>query len=177
VAGGAILREKAPARAMMLLGAGMLFLLGSGMALLQLRHWTEGAGPIALLVICAAVWIGCGIALRFPLLHGCGWMAAIVLYARLLARHVPEPHWFEVQVFWIPPAFLFGWLSWYWHVRYKPVSAVFFTIALLLWFMPEAYSALFKVEEAWIELELIVKIALAGFGMYRLRRKWMEWVA
>lgn len=174
---GGWLRDKQPIRSFLWIGAGMVFLPVAGFAVLALQGWNEGAGPELLLGICALVWIFCGIALQFALMHWFGWMAIVVLYAILLASHVPTPSWLEVQVFWIPASLLFGWLSWFLHVRYKPAGAVFFSAALIVWFMPEVYCSLLKINPELIQLQLMCKIIIAGVGMFRLRKQWMEWVA
>jgi hypothetical protein len=176
VAGGAWWRDKLPLRSFLLLGAGMLFLFGAGARLLHLHGWLTGAGPVVLLMVCALVWIGCGIAVRFGLLHWFGWLAIIVLYAWMLARQVPHPSWIEVQLFWLPASLLFGWLSWFVHVKFRSAGTVLFANALVLWFMPELYSAVYRISPEWIQIELLVKTALLGFGMYRFRKQWMEWV-
>lgn len=174
---GVRLRGSKPMRGLLSLGTGMAFLFGAGFAILQVNGWTGGTGPLWLLGLCAAIWIISGIALRFAVLHWFGWMAIVVLYALLLSQHVPSPSWLEVQVFWIPAALLFGWLSWFLHIRYKSVGAVLFATALILWFMPEVYSALFEINVNWIQIELLIKIVVVGVGMFRLRKQWMEWVA
>ncbi|MFC5532143.1 hypothetical protein [Cohnella yongneupensis] len=171
------LQDRSSLRSTMLAGTGCFFLLGTGFSICQIQGWTSGAGYIAVLVICSVVWIVSGIALNAVLLHGLGWICAIAVYTMLLADQVQHPSWLEVQVFWLPAALLFGWLSWFVHVKYKSSGAVLFAVALLLWFMPEVYSALYEIDKNWIQIELLSKILLAGFGMFRLRKQWMEWVA
>jgi hypothetical protein len=39
------------------------------------------------------------------------------------------------------------------------------------------YSALYGIDKEWIQIELLSKIVIAGFSMFRLRKQWMEWVA
>jgi len=173
---GRKLRVNNPVQGLLTIGAGMAFLMGVGFGILYLNGWMVGSGPLWLIGLCAALWIGCGIILRFALLHWIGWMAVVVLYALLLSKHAPTPTLLEVQVFWVPAALLFGWLSWYLHVRIKSAGAVLFATALILWFMPEIYSALYAIHTEWIQLEIIIKIAVAGTGMFRLRKQWMEWV-
>lgn len=170
-------RVDKPVRGSLSIGAAMVFLLGVGFIILQLNGWLDGSGPLWLLGLCSTVWIGTGVLLRFAVLHWMGWMIAVILYALLLSQHAPSPSLLEVQVFWIPAALLFAWLSWFLHVRYKSAGAVFFATALPIWFMPEVYSALFAIHTQWIQVEIIIKILIAGFGMFRLRKQWMEWVA
>ncbi|MBW5444870.1 hypothetical protein GE107_02175 [Cohnella sp. CFH 77786] len=176
VAMGGMWREDRPVRALLALGGGMLFLFGAGAAILDLHGWTEGIGPIVLLAICAAMCIGCGLILRLALVHWFGWISVIALYAKLLLRHIPEPSWGQTQLFWIPAALLFAWLSWYLHVRFRSVGIVFFTAGLILWFMPELHASMGGVDSRWIQSGLLGKTLLAGLIMYRLRKQWMEWV-
>jgi len=176
VAAGAKRRDDLPLRAYMLLGSGMLLVPGGGIAVLRLHGWESGAGPMALLLICALVWIVCGIAIRFGLLHWFGWLAIISLYAVILSKQVPNPTGLEVQVFWLPASLLFAWLSWFMHVKLRSAGTVLFATALVLWFMPELYAALHDMNEQFVQVGLLAKTVLLGFGLYRYRKHWMEWV-
>lgn len=173
---GARWRRDLPLRAYLLIGTGMLLLLGGGIAVLHLHDWESGAGPVLLLMTCAIVWIVCGIALRFGLLHWCGWLAIIVLYAWMLGRRATAPSPLEVQIFWLPASLLFAWLSWFMHVKLRSAGTVLFATALVLWFMPELYAALHRLDAVWIQLGLLVKTVLLGFALFKYRKKWMEWV-
>jgi hypothetical protein len=174
---GVRFREQSPIRGLLSLGAGMAFLFGAGFGILHLNGWAEGSGPLWLLALCAAALIGCGLLVRFALLHWAGWMVIVLLYSLLLAQHVTSPTLLEVQVFWIPAALLFGWLSWFLHVRFKSTGGVLFATAIILWFMPEVYSTLYAIHIEWIQVEILLKIVIAGVGMFSLRKQWMEWVA
>ncbi|KIL34663.1 hypothetical protein SD71_18440 [Cohnella kolymensis] len=174
---GAWLREKQPLKGLLWISAAMIFLPVAGLSVLVLQDWDARAGPAVLLGICALVWICCGVLLRLSLLHAAGWVGLVILYGALLSDRLPDPSLLEVQIFWLPAALLFGWLSWFLHVRYKPAGSVFFALALILWFMPEVYSALLDIHPDWIQLQLLCKIAAAGVGLFRLRKQWMEWVA
>lgn len=176
VVAGAKWRGDLPMRAYLLLGSGMLLVPGGGIAVLRLHGWESGAGPMVLLLICALVWIVCGIAIRFGLLHWFGWLAIISLYAVILAKQVPNPSGLEVQIFWLPASLLFAWLSWFMHVKLRSAGTVLFATALILWFMPELYAALHHMDEQRIQTGLLVKTVLLGFGLYRFRKQWMEWV-
>lgn len=174
---GGRLRKENTTRGLLSIGAGMVFMGCIGFIIVQINGWIDNSGLLWLLGLCALIWISSGLVLRFALLHWLGWAAVIMLYALLLSQHAPTPTWLEVQVFWIPAGLLFGWLSWFFHVRNKSIGAVFFAMGLILWFMPEVYSALYSINAEFIQLELLTKIAVAGIGMFRLRKKWMEWVA
>jgi len=170
-------RERRPARGYAILGAGMLFLLSAGIAIVHLQWGLGGSGLLWFLGLLAVAWIGGGIWLRLALPQWLGWLSAMVLYTLLLAEHVPAASVFEVQIFWIPAALLFCWLSWFLHVRIASAGTAMFAAALVLWFMPEIYSAVYDVHPEWIQTEILIKILIAGIGMFRLRKQWMEWVA
>ncbi len=174
---GGKMRVENPLRGMSIIGTGMAFMAGVGFGILQLNGWAGNSGTMWLLGLCAAVWIGLGIYLRSALLHGFGWLAVVALYALLLSEHAPTPSLFGVQIYWIPASLLFLWLSWFLHVRHKSAGAVLFSTGLILWFMPEVYSALYGIHTEWIQAEILLKIVIAGVGMFRLRKQWMEWVA
>ncbi|RUS48473.1 hypothetical protein [Cohnella sp. AR92] len=176
VAGSAWWRERLPKRAYLLTLGGVLYLLASGVALLKLHGWTGGPGPLILTGICALVWIVCGIGLRIGLLHWAGWMAVVALYASLLWQHTSDPSRFEVQLYWLPASLLFSWLSWFAHAKFKSAGGVLFGTALVLWFMPELYSALLGIKGGFIIGEWIAKALLLSVILYRFRKKWMEWV-
>ncbi|MBB6729694.1 hypothetical protein [Cohnella zeiphila] len=176
ITGGAWWRDKLPLRSFLFLGASVIYLLVAGISLLRLHGWTAGGGPILLLMACALIWIVCGVGLRVGVLHAVGWLAIIVLYSWMLARQIPNATWAETQVFWVPASLLFGWLSWFTHVKLRSAGGVLLAIALVLWFMPEVYSALYHIDTPWIQVELAVKTVILGIGMYRLRKQWMEWV-
>lgn len=168
--------EAFPLKGSLVLVIGMLFFAGSGFALLRLHGWTSGAGPIVLLATCGALWIGCGLALRFSLMHVFGWIALIGLYGSLLSRYAPDPGIVEAQAYWLPAALLFAWLSWFSHIRIRSAGIVLFATALVLWFMPELYSSLLGASPSTVQAAFAVKVVLLGFALYRLKKRWMEWV-
>jgi len=176
VAMGGIWRENQPAKALFSMAAGMLFMFGAGVVILELHGWTSGIGPTVLLAICAVMCISCGIIVRMALIHWFGWLAIVALYARLLLVRIPDPTWAETQLFWIPAALLFIWLSWFLHVRFQSVGAVMFTIGLIVWMMPELHGALSNIDPVWLQAGFVGKIVLLGVVLYRLRKQWMEWV-
>ncbi|CAM4024145.1 hypothetical protein COLU111180_19990 [Cohnella lubricantis] len=176
IAAGVRWRADLPHRAYLFIGSGMLLLPGAGIAVLRLHGWESGAGPMVLLMVCAIVWIACGIAVRFGVLHWFGWLAIIALYAITLAKRASDPSALEVQIFWLPASLLFAWLSWFIHVKLRSAGTVLFATALILWFMPEIYAALLHMDEQQIQIGLLIKTALLGFGLYRFRKQWMEWV-
>lgn len=170
-------RRKSEPAGLTLIGLGMLTLLGAGIYMLVLHGLDKPLWVSLLLTGCGLFWIVFGIAARFPALHFCGWAAVFLVYAMLLARGNEQPAWYEVQLFWVPAAFAFGWFSWFVHRWSKPSSAVLFAAAALLWFMPEVYAAFLLGQPAWIQFALIAKIVLGGSVIFALRRQWTVWVA
>jgi hypothetical protein len=159
------------------IGIGMVFMLGIGLYMLNLHGLSEWGWTAAYLTLCSLFWILFGIGVRIPVLHFCGWAAAILVYTLLLAKNSMEPEWYEVQLYWVPGAFVFGWFSWFVHRWSKPASGVLFVTGALLWFMPELHTAFILDEQAWIQVQLIVKIALGGVMIFALRKQWIAWVA
>ena len=159
------------------IAAAMLLMLGGGLYMLD-RHtdgsWMWLAGFLGL---CAVFWIIYGLAAAIPLLHLCGWAAAIMVYALLLYRLTEEPAWYDIQLFWVPVACLFAWASWLVQRLSKQASSILFVGALLLWFMPEVYHAMLVEEPVMLQLQLIAKLVVAGLLLYTLRKKWIVWVA
>lgn len=158
-------------------GIAMLVLLGGGLYMLELHGLNSWAWKTMLLTICCIFWIIYGIASRIPILHLCGWLTSMLVYAWILSQYMLEPRWYEVQLYWLPAAILFGWASWFVHRWFKPVSAVLFATCAVAWFMPELYSALFLEDKTWLQLQLIGKFALGGGLLFGLRKQWMVWVA
>ncbi|MFD0715102.1 hypothetical protein ACFQ0N_24580 [Paenibacillus sp. GCM10027626] len=160
-----------------LIGAAMLVLLGSGLYMLQLHQVEEWGWKAVLLLACAVLWIALGIGARIPLLHLCGWLTIFLVYANLLANYVETPQWYEVQLYWLPAAFVFCWCSWFFHRWSHPVAAILFVAGVIIWFMPELYAHFFVAEAAELPLQWIIKILAGGILLFSLRKKWIAWVA
>ncbi|RXZ77148.1 hypothetical protein EBB07_33265 [Paenibacillaceae bacterium] len=171
---GRRLRRSHEAGGLVYIGAGMLLMLSGGIYLLQLHDLQQWGA--AFLSFCALFWITYGIADRIPLLHFGGWAAAMMVYAILLSRTAEHPQWYEVQLYWVPLSFVFAWCTWFVQRWSKPASAVLLAAALVLWFMPEIYNAVLIEEPAWLQLQLILKIATGGLLLFTLRKRWIAWV-
>ncbi|HUC93173.1 MAG TPA: hypothetical protein VMS09_14305 [Paenibacillus sp.] len=170
-------RAKNEAAGLAYIGLGMFFLLGIGLYMLRL-HGVDGWGASsAFLTLCGLFWIVFGIGARIPILHFSGWAALILVYAVLLAKSAAGTEWYQVQLYWVPGAFVFGWLSWFVRRWSKPASAVLFVTGALLWFMPEVHTAFLLDEQGWIQLQLIVKMALGGAILFAIRKQVIAWVA
>lgn len=170
-------RQKNESAGIGLIGVGMLLMLGAGMYMLQLHELEAWGWKAGLLALCSLVWILFGISARIPLLHLCGWIASFLVYAWVLSNNFKAPEWYEIQLFWLPASFVFGWCSWFFHRWSRPAAAVLFVAGALIWFMPELYSAVFAQDQIWLQLQLIVKIVSGGFLLFGLRKQWIAWVA
>lgn len=170
-------RKRSEPAGLTAIGIGMLVLLGGGLYLLELHGLHHWAWKTLLLSLCSALWIIYGIASRIQVLHLCGWLAFLLLYAGILSHYMTTPKWYEVQLYWLPAAVLFGWSSWFVHRWFKPVSAVLFLTCAVTWFMPELYAALFLDNSPWLQLQLLGKFAIGGGLLFALRKQWMVWVA
>ncbi|PZD93924.1 hypothetical protein DNH61_20740 [Paenibacillus sambharensis] len=160
-----------------IIGIGILYKLGIGLYMLHLHDIQAWGWTAAFLAGCSVFWIIFGMGAGIPLLHLGGWVAAILVYALLLAKNTADPAWYEVQLYWVPVAFVFGWFSWFVHRWSKPASAVLLLTGVLLWFMPEVHAAIILAEQDWIQVQLIVKIGLGGTMLFFLRKHWIAWVA
>ncbi|MDQ6421102.1 hypothetical protein RB620_16870 [Paenibacillus sp. LHD-117] len=174
---GMKLKRRNEAASLTFTSIGMLVLLGGGLHMLELHGLTDWGYRSGLLGGCALFWVVYGIRAKIHSLHLCGWLVMLLLYGWLLSRFTDTTQWFEVQLFWIPLAILFGWSSWFFHRWTKPVSAVLFVTCALAWFMPELYTAVVLKYTVWLQLQLLVKIAIGGGLLFALRKQWMVWVA
>jgi len=173
---GQRLRVRNEAAGLAVTSTGMLLLLGGGLYMLNVHDIDQWVWKTALLAFCSLFWVVYGIAARIPVLHLCGWLAAILVYAWLLSRFMVNSKWYEIQLYWLPLACLFGWSSWFVHRWTKSVSAVLFLTCALVWFMPELYAMMFADEAVWLQMQLLIKIALGGGLLFSMRKKWMVWV-
>ncbi|RIX54138.1 hypothetical protein D3P08_07810 [Paenibacillus nanensis] len=174
---GKRIRERNEAIGLSATGLGMLILLGGGLHLLELHQLTDWGWKAALIAFSALFWIVYGILARIPILHLCGWFTGLLMYGWLLSRFTSDPAWYEVQLYWLPLAILFGWSSWFFHRWTKPVSAILFLTCAVAWFMPELYSIVILKETSWLQLQLLTKIAFGGALLFSMRKQWMVWVA
>ncbi|MEV5028613.1 hypothetical protein [Paenibacillus sp. LPE1-1-1.1] len=173
---GQRLRSRNEAAGLAITSTGMLLLLGGGLHMLNIHGLDQWGWKTGLLAFSSLFWIVYGIAARIPALHLSGWLAAILVYAWLLSQFMVDSKWYEIQLYWLPIACLFGWGSWFVHRWSKPVSAVLFVTCALVWFMPELYSVMFTDEAIWLQLQLIAKIAIGGGILFAMRKQWMVWV-
>lgn len=171
------LRSRSEAAALTFTSVGMLILLGGGLYMLDLHGIGNWTNRMVIVGGCALFWILYGIRAGIHSIHLCGWIVMLLLYGAVLARFTSTTLWFEVQLFWLPLAILFGWTSWFIHRWSKPVSAVLFVTCALAWFMPELYSAVVLEYTVWLQLQLLIKIAIGGGLLFALRKQWMVWVA
>lgn len=174
---GKRLRSRNESLGLTLIGVGMLTLLGGGLHMLELHELQHWGWKASMLGLCALFWVVYGIVAHVHILHQCGWLAGLLLYGWLLSKFTNSPEWYEVQLFWLPLAILFGWCSWFFHRWTKPASAILFLTCSLAWFMPELYTIVIIQDSAWLQLQLLVKIAIGGALLFALRKQWMVWVA
>ncbi|MHA6483745.1 hypothetical protein ACX1C1_17795 [Paenibacillus sp. strain BS8-2] len=171
------LRSRNAAASMTFLSIGMLVLLGGGLYMLDLHGITEWGYRVIVIAASALFWIIYGIRAQIHMLHLSGWLVMLLLYGWLLSRFTTTTLWFEIQLFWMPLAILFGWSAWFFHRWTKPVAAVLFVTCALAWFMPELYTVAVLEFNMWLQLQLLIKIAIGGGLLFALRKQWMVWVA
>lgn len=169
-------KERSKTVSSSLVGTAALLLLGGSLHILELHGLNGWGWKMAVLASCALFWIAYGIWRKLPILHLCGWITALMLYALLLYRLNDGPLWYEIQLYWLPISILFGWSSWFLHRFNKSVAAVLFVVCALSWFLPELYTLAVVQDSAWLQLQLLAKIALGGGLLFTLRKQWMVWV-
>lgn len=169
-------RKKNEATGLGFIGIGMLLMLGSGLYMLNLHELEAWVWKAGLLAACSLFWIAFGIGARVPLLHLSGWIASFLVYAWVLSNNTESPAWYEIQLYWLPAAFVFGWSSWFFHRWSRQAAAILFVAGALIWFMPELYAAVFTAQ-AWLQVQLIIKIIAGGSILFSLRKQWIAWVA
>lgn len=176
---GLRLRERHEPTAISLIGLAMFTLLASGLYILFSQGYTDWGYTAGYIGFCAVFWILFGLGSAISTLHFAGWAAAILVYALLLYQQAQAPGWYEVQLFWVPMACLFLWLSWFVKRWNKPASAVMIGVGALLWMMPEIYSALLLEGDLrqWLPIQWVAKLAIGGGLLFALRKKWIAWVA
>jgi len=174
---GAKIKRKNPTIGLMLLGIGSMSMITVGMLLLR-WHQVDNELSVVLLVIgCSITWLLIGIFLRVPLLHFCGWAGLLLIYGAFLTRSIPDPTWYEMELFWLPISAVMLWLSWYVHYKNKAGSAVLFLVGACLWFVPELHQMLYDQALLGItQLALFVKIVVGAALLFTLRKKWIVWV-
>ncbi len=155
---------------------GMLLMLCGGLYTLHLHGLQEWGWTIGLLGFCSLFWIVYGMKRKMPVLHLCGWLAMLLVYGFLLTRYTADPKWYEIQLYWIPLAMLFGWASWFVHRWSKGISAILFLICAISWLAPECYSLLALGNMQWIQMQLLIKFVIGGGTLFLLRKQWTVWV-
>ncbi|MFC4778505.1 hypothetical protein ACFO9Q_17060 [Paenibacillus sp. GCM10023252] len=175
---GERVRRRNEAAGLVIIGIGLLTCIACGLYVVSLHGWDEWYGREIVLSLNALLWIIYGLLARIYPLQLCGWMTAALVYAGLLSAYTAQPKWYEVQLYWLPVAALFGWSAWFVHRYSKPVSAVLFCAAGLLWFMPELYSLIYlDTAAAPLQVQLLVKFIVGGTLLFSMRKQWMVWVA
>lgn len=172
------LRSRNAAASLTFSGIGMLVLLSGGLYILELHGLSQWGYRLGVMAGSALFWVIYGIRAKIHSLHLCGWLVMLLLYGWMLSRFTTTTLWFEIQLFWLPIAILFGWSAWFFHRWTKPVSAVLFVTCAMAWFMPELYTvAVLEYSVLWLQLQLLFKIAIGGALLFALRKQWMVWVA
>lgn len=162
---------------MSMAGLGSLMLLGFGSWIIAIQGWPPGIGTTLLIAFCGFVWLVLGYALRFGIISYCGFACGMLLYAFLLGQLNPDASWGMLQVFWLPLAAIFFWLSWLGYHRLKAMAPVFFAVSVSLWCMPEADALLLRdAEIAAMPALILMKIVAAFLLLFGLRKKWVVWI-
>ncbi|AWB45396.1 hypothetical protein DCC85_14995 [Paenibacillus sp. CAA11] len=174
----AVWRPRRKLAALVMSSMGSFLLLASGSWILSLQGWHSVPAVAALLGICAVAWGAAGFFLNLGIIHFCGYVCAMLLYAYLFGHFHPEASWLLLQLLWLPISVVMIWLSWLTHHRIKRLSPVYFAVGLTVWFMSEADAFLLRqnVSQGFVLL-CLVKLAIAFVMLFLFRKKWIAWVA
>lgn len=173
---GERIRVNNPPMGFLTITLGHLLFLCGGLFIIHDQEYTEWYWNGGLIVICSLIWIVYGIKQKLSALHFVGWLAFLLSYSLLLHQLTAAQEWYEVQLYWMPLAILYGWVSWFIHRFSKAVAGVMLLTAICTWFMPELFQFMFIDQTDFIHLQLIAKMITGGLTLFLLRKQWMVWV-
>lgn len=170
-------KEKRPIISYLCLGAGAVLMLLVGVKLLEDYGLNDAKYIVGYLFLCSVTWLAVGWAVRSAIFAFCGWSGLILIYGWLLFGRLGEIGWLTAQASWLPLAAVMGWIGWLVQHRNKRSGLVFFVLALLLWFVPEAFLLYANGYSDAVQFSVTGKLLAAGLLAFVTRNKWTEWVA
>ncbi|WP_068502345.1 hypothetical protein [Paenibacillus kribbensis] len=173
----AIWRSSEKSMSAMLSTLGSAVMLGSGVWIIQLHQGEAKDWLLVLVALCGLVWCLVGITLRISLLHYCGLVGLILVYAVLMGGYWPTATLMMLEVFWILHTVLLVGLSWWVHRRFPRLALVYFAIGMTLAFMAEADMIILRHQAAGnMVFYSILKLAIVIGILFWTRKKWITWV-
>ncbi|MFD2612762.1 hypothetical protein [Paenibacillus gansuensis] len=175
---GLRLRSSRPAAAYLLIGLASILLLVFGLHILTGQGYDRPEWIAGYVAICSLLWLLFGVLTRLGILHLSGWIGLVLCYGWWIHSLSKQGHWLLNELYWVPAGFILGWLSWFLHLKNKPVSAVLFGVSCLLWMMPQVYELVWNSPAGQaVQLAGFGKLAAGAGVLYTYRKKWTEWVA
>ncbi|MEC0181442.1 hypothetical protein P4H61_08000 [Paenibacillus peoriae] len=173
----AIWRSSEQSMSAMLSTLGSAIMLGSGVWIIQLHQGEAKIWYLVLVGLCGLLWCLVGITLRISLLHYCGLVGLILVYAVLMGGYWPTATLMMLELFWILHTVLLVGLSWWVHRRFPRLALVYFTIGMTLAFMAEADMIILRHQAAGnMVFYSILKLAIVVGILFWTRKKWITWV-
>ncbi|WP_431087806.1 hypothetical protein [Paenibacillus sp. 8b26] len=173
----AVWRSSEKSMSAMLSILGSVILLGSGVWIIQLHQGEPKFWFLVLVGLCGLVWCLVGLTLRIILLHYCGFIALLLVYAVLIGRYWSAASHVMLEGFWFLHAALLVWLSWWVHRRFSRLASVYFAIGMTLVFMPEADMIVLRHQASGdVVLYGLLKLAIVVGILFWTRKKWITWV-
>jgi hypothetical protein len=171
-------RNDTPLATHLLFGIASISLLFIGLYIMKLHELNSPNLIVGYIAFCSIIWLLGGILARIKALQFSGWVVLLGTYGWLLVQKLREPIWWPLELSWLPVSILFIWLAWLVHHTSKEISGSLFFIGFLALFAPEMISFLTDVQASSqaIQLSFTIKLIAAGFALYFLRKKWIEWV-
>lgn len=173
----AVWRSSEKSMSAMLSTLGSVIMLGSGVWIIQLHQGEPKFWFLVLVGLCGLVWCLVGLTLRISLLHYCGFIALLLVYAVLIGRYWPTASHVMLEGFWILHVALLVWLSWWVHRRFSRLASGYFAIGMTLVFMPEADMIVLRHQAPGdVVLYGLLKLAIVVGILFWTRKKWITWV-
>jgi len=169
-------KQRQPVVSYIGLGAGAFLTLLIGMRLMEQHGWDSASSMVGFLFCSCVTWIALGWLARNFIFSFCGWIGLILIYGWMLYGKLGEITWLAAQASWLPWAVVFGWLGWLVQHRNKQAGLLFLVLAVLVWFMPEAFLLYANGLSSTIPLYAGGKLFAAAAAGFTTRKTWIEWV-
>lgn len=160
-------RNSKPILAFSALGAGCLLSLLLGIIILDLNGLTDPVWTVALIAICAVLWIVLGIATRIAVLQLCGHFALALGYLWLIRQLHPDPAWITLQLYALPICLVLYLAGKRLFNGINSAGFILLIVAAVYALLPEAYGLIFTDLPGFLlQSALFVKMVVIGLVIW-----------
>lgn len=160
-----------PVAAYTLHGAASLFLLLSGILILNLNGYDDAGAAVGLIAVCGALWIFVGALARIPLLQLCGWICLLMAQLLLIPLLHGKPGWVILQLHTVPVAAALMAAGRSRMHRGKQGAAVLLIASALYFLSAEIYGIFFtEISGVLLHPVLALKIMLLAIAAWAVWR-------